>query len=201
MSRYSPCNPDLYSLEWKVWTSCKCFWQEGRHDVYQSCLDGKALSETILKACFESVSLSVTTSFCTLNAHRHFLCVRSWGGHLELQLWAAHLRAAVRLGYNYSQGKLSKLQCKADLFWKTKQALERTNLCEFAWITLWLPAVVCVSWVHTATPKARLSKPEPCLPLDIGCSLPSKRTEEEQHKHTSGRVCVPTIVRASKRFD
>lgn len=105
-------------------------------------------TETILKACFESVSFSGTTSFCTLNAHRHFLCVRSWGGHLELQLWAAHLRTAVRLGYNYSQGKLSKLQCKADPSWKTKQTLERTNLCEFAWITLWLSAVVCVSWVH-----------------------------------------------------
>lgn len=55
----SLCNPDLDFLEWKVWASCKCSgrWMKKHF----------SLRKTILKACFDSISLSVTT-FCTLNA-------------------------------------------------------------------------------------------------------------------------------------
>lgn len=77
----SPCNPDLDSLEWKVWTSCKCY----RQDVPTWCLlmllgwkSAFSLRETVLKACFDSISLSVTTFFL------HLKCTQTLSLHSVL---------------------------------------------------------------------------------------------------------------------
>lgn len=77
----SPCNPDLDSLEWKVWTSCKCYWQDVPTRCLLMLLGWKSAFSlrNSLESLFWQHLFVCNHLFLHLKCtHRHCLSIQSW---------------------------------------------------------------------------------------------------------------------------